>query len=101
MKVKYSKYIKPYLSAFILGPILMIIEVVGEVFMPDLLKRIINLKYYYCYNNYINFCKVFKNIFNLTFERCINRIERCINRINYLRNMFKDHIIFKIFFSSK
>ena len=42
MKVKYSKYIKPYLSAFILGPILMIIEVIGEVFMPELLKRIIN-----------------------------------------------------------
>ncbi len=42
MKVKYSKYIKPYLSAFILGPIFMIIEVIGEVFMPELLKRIIN-----------------------------------------------------------
>ena len=42
MKVKYSKYIKPYLSAFILGPILMIVEVIGEVFMPELLKRIIN-----------------------------------------------------------
>ncbi len=42
MKVKYSKYIKPYISAFILGPIFMIIEVIGEVVMPDLLQKIID-----------------------------------------------------------
>ena len=42
MKVKYSKYIKPYLSAFILGPIFMIIEVIGEAWMPALLQRIID-----------------------------------------------------------
>ena len=27
---KYKKYVKPYLSAFILGPIFMIVEVLGE-----------------------------------------------------------------------
>ncbi|MCD8120135.1 MAG: ABC transporter ATP-binding protein/permease [Lachnospiraceae bacterium] len=32
----YWKYIKPYLSAFIIGPILMLVEVVGEVVMPKL-----------------------------------------------------------------
>ena len=42
MKVKYSKYIKPYLSAFILGPIFMIIEVIGEAWMPALLQKIID-----------------------------------------------------------
>lgn len=40
---KYSKYIKPYLSAFILGPILMIVEVIGEVFMPKLMANIIDI----------------------------------------------------------
>lgn len=42
MKVKYSKYIKPYLSSFILGPIFMIIEVIGEAWMPALLQKIID-----------------------------------------------------------
>lgn len=42
MKVKYSKYIKPYISAFILGPIFMIIEVIGEALMPDFLQKIID-----------------------------------------------------------
>lgn len=32
----------PYLSAFILGPIFMIVEVVGEVLMPKLMSMIIN-----------------------------------------------------------
>ena len=27
----YGKYVRPYLSAFILGPLFMIVEVVGEV----------------------------------------------------------------------
>jgi len=40
--MNYWKYIKPYLYAFILGPIFMIVEVVGEVFMPKLLAAIIN-----------------------------------------------------------
>lgn len=40
---RYWKYIKPYLSAFIIGPILMIVEVIGEVVMPLLLKQIIDV----------------------------------------------------------
>ncbi len=39
---RWSKYIRPYLPYFILGPICMIIEVVGEVVMPKLLSVIIN-----------------------------------------------------------
>jgi len=39
---QYWKYVKPYLHAFIIGPILMIVEVVGEVLMPLLLKNIID-----------------------------------------------------------
>ncbi len=41
-KNTYWKYIKPYLHAFILGPIMMIIEVLGEVIMPKLLQLIID-----------------------------------------------------------
>lgn len=40
---RYWKYMKPYLSAFIIGPILMIVEVIGEVVMPLLLKQIIDV----------------------------------------------------------
>ena len=36
------KYIKPYKAWFILGPLCMIVEVVGEVLMPMLLARVIN-----------------------------------------------------------
>jgi len=39
---QYSKYIKPYISAFILGPIFMIVEVLGEVFMPRLMSLMID-----------------------------------------------------------
>lgn len=39
---RYWKYVKPYLSAFIVGPILMIVEVIGEVVMPLLLSKIID-----------------------------------------------------------
>lgn len=39
---RYWKYIKPFLSAFIIGPILMIVEVIGEVIMPLLLSNIID-----------------------------------------------------------
>ncbi len=38
----YKKHVMPYLSAFILGPIFMIVEVVGEVLMPKLMSMIIN-----------------------------------------------------------
>lgn len=39
---RYSKYVKPYMSAFILGPIFMIVEVLGEVVLPKLMSMIIN-----------------------------------------------------------
>lgn len=39
---RYKKYIMPYLSSFILGPIMMITEVVGEVMLPKLMSMIIN-----------------------------------------------------------
>ena len=39
---RWFKYIKPYLSSFILGPAGMIVEVVGEMFMPLILAMIIN-----------------------------------------------------------
>lgn len=40
---QYKKYVKPYLSAFILGPIFMIVEVLGEVILPKLMSVIINM----------------------------------------------------------
>ena len=39
---RWFKYIKPYLPAFILGPTGMIIEVIGEMLMPQLLRELIN-----------------------------------------------------------
>ncbi len=39
---RWFKYIKPYLPAFILGPLCMIVEVIGEVLMPKLLALIID-----------------------------------------------------------
>ncbi|MCI8359629.1 MAG: ABC transporter ATP-binding protein [Lachnospiraceae bacterium] len=40
---RYGKYIKPYLWAFILGPVMMIVEVVGEVVLPAMMADIINV----------------------------------------------------------
>lgn len=40
---RYGKYIKPYLWAFILGPIMMIVEVIGEVMLPAMMADIINI----------------------------------------------------------
>lgn len=40
---RYWKYIRPYLPAFIIGPILMIVEVLGEVILPKLMSFIINV----------------------------------------------------------
>lgn len=40
---RYWKYIKPYLPAFICGPLLMIVEVIGEVFLPKFMANIINI----------------------------------------------------------
>ena len=39
---RYWKYVKPYLSAFIIRPVFMIVEVIGEVVMPLLLSKIID-----------------------------------------------------------
>ncbi|MBE6646468.1 MAG: ABC transporter ATP-binding protein [Ruminococcaceae bacterium] len=39
---KWMKYVKPYLLYFILGPLCMIIEVIGEVLMPLYLAEVIN-----------------------------------------------------------
>lgn len=40
---RYAKYIRPYLYAFILGPIMMLTEVAGEVFLPSFMADIINV----------------------------------------------------------
>lgn len=39
---RWSKYIKPYMKYFILGPLCMIVEVIGEIVMPKFLAGIIN-----------------------------------------------------------
>ena len=39
---RWFKYIRPYLKSFILGPAGMIVEVIGEMFMPLILAEIIN-----------------------------------------------------------
>ena len=39
---RWFKYIRPYLPYFIIGPLCMIVEVIGEVLMPKLLSYIIN-----------------------------------------------------------
>ena len=40
--MNWMKYVKPYLLYFILGPLCMIIEVIGEVLMPLYLAEVIN-----------------------------------------------------------
>ncbi len=39
---RWMKYVRPYLPYFIIGPLCMIMEVIGEVVMPKLLSVIIN-----------------------------------------------------------
>ena len=39
---RYGKYIRPYLFSFIAGPLLMIVEVLGEIVLPKLMAEIIN-----------------------------------------------------------
>jgi len=39
---RWLKYVTPYMRSFILGPLGMIVEVIGEMFMPILLAAIIN-----------------------------------------------------------
>ena len=41
--MKWSKYVKPYLKYFILGPLCMIVEVLGEIIMPRLYSQILNV----------------------------------------------------------
>ncbi len=40
--LRWFKYVKPYLPWFIIGPLCMIVEVIGEVVMPKLLAYIID-----------------------------------------------------------
>mgnify|MGYP003290289184 CR=1 FL=1 len=40
---RWSKYVKPYTAYFILGPLCMIVEIVGEILMPALLAKIIDV----------------------------------------------------------
>lgn len=39
---QYGKYVKPYLSSFIIGPCLMLTEVFGEILLPKMMSLIIN-----------------------------------------------------------
>lgn len=39
---RYKKYIIPYLSAFVIGPMMMLTEVAGEVMLPKFMSMIIN-----------------------------------------------------------
>ena len=39
---RYKKYIIPYLSAFVIGPLMMLTEVAGEVMLPKFMSMIIN-----------------------------------------------------------
>lgn len=39
---RYMKYITPYRSAFIIGPLMMLTEVFGEIMLPKLMSLIIN-----------------------------------------------------------
>ena len=41
-RLRWFKYVKPYLPWFIIGPLLMIVEVIGEVVLPRLLAYIID-----------------------------------------------------------
>ncbi len=41
--MKWSKYVKPYWKYFVLGPLCMIVEVLGEIAMPRLYSQILNV----------------------------------------------------------
>ena len=41
--MKWSKYVRPYWKYFILGPLCMIVEVLGEIVMPKLYSQILNV----------------------------------------------------------
>ena len=40
---RWMKYVRPYRRFFVLGPLCMIVEVIGEVLMPRYLAGIINM----------------------------------------------------------
>ena len=40
---QYMKYVNPYAIYFLLAPVFMLVEVVGEVVMPKLLANIIDI----------------------------------------------------------
>ena len=42
---RYAKYLKPHIIYFVLGPILMLTEVLGEVLLPKTVAEIINMCY--------------------------------------------------------
>ncbi len=39
---RWMQYVKPYWGYFLVGPLLMIVEVLGEIFMPKFMAQIIN-----------------------------------------------------------
>ena len=39
---RWFKYIRPHIVSFIVGPLCMIVEVVGEIMMPWLLRGVLN-----------------------------------------------------------
>ena len=39
---RWFKYVKPYLAYFIIGPLCMLVEILGEIFMPRMLAFVIN-----------------------------------------------------------
>ncbi len=39
---RYKKYITPYLSAFVIGPLMMLTDVAGEIMLPKFMSMIIN-----------------------------------------------------------
>ena len=41
--MKWFKYVKPYWKYFVLGPLCMIVEVIGEIVMPKLYSQILNV----------------------------------------------------------
>lgn len=50
---RYFKYVKPHLIFFIIGPIMMLTEVAGDVVMPKLVSLIINKGVYNADSSYI------------------------------------------------
>ena len=49
----YGKYVKPYFRAFLIGPCLMIAEVVGEILLPKMMSLIIHTGVANQYQGYI------------------------------------------------